>query len=241
MDRKNIFWGLVILGGGILVLLFALGIGESSDLFRAIASMILAAISVSCLIKLFFVPGLMAPAAIVYLWRDFIGIPDVQLWHLLLGSAILGVGLSVIFSNAKKKRMEAWGKGCGHTHRVHVNIADNGTATEENGEYVTVEATFADNIKYVRSQNFKGADIHAKFGAAKVYFDGCTVSPEGATIHLDVNFAGVEIYLPRSWNVDNQIRAFFGGSDGFIPSTGEGPKVTLTGEINFGGVEIKYI
>jgi hypothetical protein len=98
-----------------------------------------------------------------------------------------------------------------------------------------------ENVKYIRSDNFKGANIHAKFGAAKVYFEGCTVSPEGATIHLDVNFAGVEIYLPRSWNIDNQIRAFFGAADGVSSSSGEGPKVTLTGEINFGGVEIKYI
>jgi len=240
MNKNSIFWGLVLLGGGVLVILFALGIGESSDLFRSIASLILAAIGISCLIKLYFVPGLMAPAAIVYLWRDWIGIPNIELWQLLLGAALLGMGLSTIFWNAKRKRMGVWGKECGH-HRVHVNIADNGTATEDNGDYVTVEATFAENIKYVRSQNLRGADIHAKFGAAKVYFDGCTVSPEGATIHLDVNFAGVEIYLPRSWNIDNQIRAFFGAADGATSMSGEGPKVTLTGEINFGGVEIKYI
>ena len=242
MNKNSIFWGLVLLGGGVLVILFALGVGESSDLFRSIASLILAAIGISCLIKLYFVPGLMAPAAIVYLWRDWVGIPDVELWQLLLGSALLGVGLSMIFWNAKRKRIKSWGEGCGHHHhRVHVNIADNGEASEENGEFVTVEATFSENVKYIRSDNFKGANIHAKFGAAKVYFEGCTVSPEGATIHLDVNFAGVEIYLPRSWNIDNKIRAFFGAADGVTSMSGEGPKVTLTGEINFGGVEIKYI
>lgn len=226
MNKKNIFWGLIILGGGILVLLFALGIGESSDLFRAIASMILAAIAISCLIKLYFVPGLMAPAAIAYLWRDWLGISDVRLWHLLLGSALLGMGLSVIFWNKRRRHMESWNTGCGH--HVHVNISDNGESSEENGEYVTVEATFSESVKYVRSENFKGANIHAKFGAAKVFFEGCTVSPEGAIIHLDVNFAGVEIYIPRTWNVDNQTRAFFGAADGLSSPSGEGPKVTMT-------------
>ncbi len=230
---------MVLLGGGILVLLFALGIGESSDIFRAVSSLILAAIGISCLIKLHFVPGLMAPAVIVYLWRDLIGIPDVMLWHLLLGSALLGIGLSVIFWSNKRSRMESWGRGCKRS--VIVNIDSDSEATEENGEYVNVEATFSETVKYVRSENLRGANIHAKFGAVKIYFEGCTVSPEGATIHLDVNFAGVEIYIPRSWNVNNQVRAFFGAADGFSSSSGEGPTVTLTGEVNFGGAEIKYI
>lgn len=239
MNKNNVFWGLVMLGGGILVLIFALGIGESSDLFRAVASLILAAIGISCLIKLHFVPGLMAPAAIVYLWRDWIGFPDVGLWQLLLGSALLGVGLSIIFWGPKRKQMESW--KCGRHAHVNIITGDDTVVSEDNGEFVTVEATFSENVKYIRSENFKGANIHAKFGAAKVYFEGCTISPEGATIHLDVNFAGVELYIPRTWNIDNQTKAFFGAADGATRISGEYPTVKLTGEINFGGVEIKYI
>ena len=115
MNKNSIFWGLVLLGGGVLVILFALGIGESSDLFRSIASLILAAIGISCLIKLQPCARIDGLAAIVYLWRDWIGIPNIELWQLLLGAALLGMGLPTIL-NAKRKRMGVWGKECGQ-HR----------------------------------------------------------------------------------------------------------------------------
>ncbi len=237
MKKNSVFWGLVLLGGGVLVLLFALGIGESSDLFRAIASLILLAIGVSSLVRMNFVLGSLAPAGIVYLWRDAIGFPDVELWHLLLGAVLLGCGLSVIFWKQKQTRMKDW-----NCHRfVHISSDEEAPRTEDNGDYVRVDASFTEQVKYVRSENFKGAEIDVNFGAVKMYFDGCTVSPEGATIHLDVSFAGVELHIPRTWNIDNQASALFGGIEGASSSAGGLVTVKLTGEVHFGGVKIMYI
>ncbi len=83
--------------------------------------------------------------------------------------------------------------------------------------------------------------IDSKFSGLKLYFDQATIQNQ-ATIEIDGNFTGIELYVPKEWSVQSHVRAFFGGVDEKgQPSSSGYPTLNITGRIHFGGVEIHYI
>ena len=246
MRKHSIFWGIILLGGGVLLLLNALGIGTQYELVPMLGSLLLLAISVASLIRLNFVMGFLPLAVISYLWRVKIGLPDKNIWLVFVAALLLGIGLSSIFWKAKRARFTArhnhgdkWGRGdgCGHA-----DWSSSGTVTSsEDGEFVDVDSNFGEHVKYVRSTNLKKVKIDGNFSSIKVYFDQCQVSPEGAAINVDCNFAGVVLYVPRTWNIDNQMHVFAGSVDGISLSSTGNIAVALIGEVHFGEVKIVYL
>jgi predicted membrane protein len=246
MKRRSIFWGGILLGSGVLLVLYALGLGTQFALVPLIGSLLLLAVSISSFAELNFVFGLLPLPIIAYLWRDRLGIAGMNLWLLLLAAFLLGIGLSSIFWRFKKNRyQDSWHHGhYGHHGRYgrHGDWSSSSTTTsEDENEVVVVDSTFGEQIKYVRSTNLKKVQISSNFSSVKVYFDGCTVSPEGLTIMVDCNFSGIVLYIPRTWNIDNQTRSAFGSVDGAILSSGDYTQVTLAGDVHFGGVKINYL
>ena len=237
MKRHSIFWGVIVIAGGVLLLLNALGIGSSFDLVPALGSLVLLAVSIASFAELNFVFGLLPLSVITFLWRDKIGIPDLQLWPILLAALLLGIGLSIIFGRFKKHKFEKCWEG--HSHG-EFTTSESITSGDEN-EFVNIESTFGEATKYIRSSNLKKVSIESSFSTTKVYFDQCQLSPEGASIYVDCNFASVILYIPRTWNIDNQAHAAFGSVDGASMSSGDFVKVTLIGEVHFGSVMINYI
>ena len=83
--------------------------------------------------------------------------------------------------------------------------------------------------------------IDSKFSGLKLYFDQATIQNQ-ATIEIDGNFTGIELYVPKEWNVQSHVRAFFGGVDEKgQPSSSGYPALNITGRVHFGGVKIHYI
>ena len=86
------------------------------------------------------------------------------------------------------------------------------------------------------------ADISASFGAAKVYFDNAQIPSGNVTVNVDCHFAGVELYVPRSWQVINHVDSSFGAVDEKNSHTGElAGTLTLEGSNSFGGITILYV
>jgi len=163
-----------------------------------------------------------------------------------VAALLLGIGLSSIFWKAKRARFagrhnrgDRWGSGdsCGHG-----DWSSTGTVTStEDGEFVDVDSNFGEHVKYVRSTNLKKVKVDGNFSSIKVYFDQCQVSPEGLSIYVDCNFAGVVLYVPRTWNIDNQMHVFAGSVDGIRLSSGDNTPINLIGEVHFGEVKIVYL
>ncbi|HCA28557.1 MAG TPA: hypothetical protein DEP23_02725 [Ruminococcaceae bacterium] len=78
----------------------------------------------------------------------------------------------------------------------------------------------------------------------EVYFDQAQLSPEGAEVFVDVSFGAIELYIPRHWNVENNVHASLVGVEEarrFNNASENSPKLTLTGNVSLGGLEINYI
>lgn len=241
MRKHSIFWGIIVIAGGVLLLLNALGIGSGLisgvDLVPALGSLVLLAISIASLAELNFVFGLLPLSIITYLWRAKIGLPDLQLWPILLAALLLGIGLSIIFGRFRKHRFEKYWNG---RHHGEFTSSESITGGDEN-EFVNVESTFGETTKYIRSNNLKRVNIDSRFGSTKVYFDQCQLSPEGTSIYVDCNFGSVMLFVPRTWNIDNHVKAAFGSVEGASMSAGDFVKVDLIGDCKFGSVKINYI
>lgn len=241
-ENKNktgrIFWAILILGGGILLALSAVGIGLDSDPYRIVGSLLLLGVAVTSLVKVRFFFTVLPLAGIVYLWRDLIGFPDAKLWPLLGAGALIGIALSILFH--RKHEFPEFS-----IHRHGDDDDDDGMkeVASENldaDESVTIEASFGEQTKYLHSDHLKRVNLNGNFAEVKVYFDECRLHPDGLTIHVSGSFCGIELMVPRVWAVENRISSFAAAVNDTgretAPSQG---KVTLVGSLNF--AELKLV
>ncbi len=231
MKMHKLLWGLLVLGAGILLLLNSFGLGEEYDIFRILGSIILLGVSIASLSKFRFVLFFIPLALIVYLWRAFLGINELNVALLLVSAALLGIGLSILF---RQKGQRVFGhKQHGDWEKSVENLNDN--------EYVTIESNLGEHLKYVHANNLKKVKINSSFSSTKVYFDQCQISGEGLEINVSGSFCEIVLSLPKEWSVDNQINVFAGAVTDQSQKTGANANVKLLGSLNFGEIKILSI
>lgn len=245
MKRENIFWGLFFILAALFMLVGRLDFFEGLSFFKIFGTLLLVGWLGHSLSKRDYGGILFSIAFLCILYDEFLGIEELTPWP-VLGAAMFGsIGLSMIF----KKPYNC----CEYNNYYDTNNSstDNPYVEKPNGHYESVEETrdsqfafstvFSSHIKYVRSDNFKKANIHTSFGSTKVYFDDSMIQDGNATISLDVNFGGVELFIPKTWNVLNHSSCAFGAVEEKNRSCSTGsPTVVLTGNVAFGGVTIIY-
>ncbi|MCF7824131.1 MAG: cell wall-active antibiotics response protein [Candidatus Marinimicrobia bacterium] len=141
-----------------------------------------------------------------------------RLWPL----AILYVGVSMLLKSKGKPGLSF----------SNIESSDN--------DYVHASAIFGGVEKEVHSDNFKGANIMALFGAVELDLRQAKVVEPGVTIHATALFGGLEIMVPENWNVVITGSPIFGAIE---DKTKGGEKnsinVTMNCTVAFGGLEVK--
>ena len=235
----RLFWAILILGGGVLLLLSALGIGVESDPFRIIGSVLLLGVAVTSLFKLQFFFTLVPLAGIAYLWRDPLGVPNLELWPILGAAALLGIGLSILFRRKPPFPVVIHRHGKTETLKDCTDCAEASEETVNADESVEIESTFGEQTKYIHAQNLKRVSIHSNFSEVKVYFDQCKVDEGGLTIQVDGNFTGIVLTIPRTWTVENKTSTFAASvTERGLTSENRDTTVRLAGSLNFGEIKI---
>jgi len=107
---------------------------------------------------------------------------------------------------------------------------------------VDVYVKMSSSIRYVKSEDFKKANIDVSMGDAKVYFENVTVDST-ATINLNVSLGGVELYVPKNWHIEKKIDNNMSGITEVGPTdvTADSPIVTIRGLVSLSGLKISYI
>lgn len=230
MKRGDVFWGLLLIVAGILIIASKLGFYSGISVFGLVMTVILVGILVKSIIRVDFA-GMLFPIA-------FLCIIYAKAWHLtaitpwpVLAAALLGsIGLSMIF---KKSHL------CNHKwHEEHFSEVIN----QPDGNVVNCQASFASSMKYINTEQFEQANIRSSFGAMKIYFDNAAIPSGQAEINLDISFSGVELYIPKNWKIINNVSVSAGGvEEKNRSSNSDSPVVTLRGSVSFGGVDIIYV
>jgi len=93
----------------------------------------------------------------------------------------------------------------------------------------------------VASSDFRGGDAVAVMGACEINLSAAKITEE-AVIDVLAFWGGIEIRVPRGWDVENNVTAILGGvvdkTDRDVPPGA--PRLVIRGSAIMGGVEVKH-
>ena len=86
------------------------------------------------------------------------------------------------------------------------------------------------------------AYITVTFGECSIYFDAAKLKTDSASINVDVSMGNVNIYVPKNWQLKNNISSFIGT----VSVRGKRDNETvayveLNGSVNLGSVTVHFI
>jgi len=225
---RKIAWGLFLTGAAALVILNAYY--DFTDFWPLLCGLVLAPVIIESLVHLSFTGVFMPAALICIVFAKELRLEALTPWPVLAAAVLLSIGFSVIFHSKDK-----WfGK---------FNFEDNATTEDIADDEMTCNVKFGESTKFIRSENFEKASLNCKFGGIKAYFDNAKLSPNGARLHINAKFSGIELFIPRHWKIANNVSAFFGGTEEKTRNTpaDDSPVLTITGTCRFSGIVIYYI
>jgi predicted membrane protein len=92
---------------------------------------------------------------------------------------------------------------------------------------------------YVRSQQFRGGRLTAALSGVTLDLRDAELSQEGATINLQSALSGVDILVPRHWEVICAVDGLLSGIEAQRAGVGNGPILALTGSVVAGAVSVR--
>ena len=218
MNLARVFFGAVIVAVGVLFLLDNLGALDAGETIGAWWPLALIGGGVISLLsnrRHWIVPILLIGGGALVLLRTT-GV--IESLDVLLPALIIVVGLLFLF-----------GRGLGST------------ATDA-GTDVNTFNLFSGSELSSSASDFKGGRIGALFGGVELDLRNAGLAPD-ARIDVFAAFAGVEITVPRGWQVVISGFPIFGGYENATAKddlSGDSPKLQIDATVLFGGLEIKH-
>jgi predicted membrane protein len=93
----------------------------------------------------------------------------------------------------------------------------------------------------VTSREFKGGDVHNILGGTKIDLLEAKLAPGDWLLTVSTILGGVEIFIPRDWNIEVQPNNMLGGVDDRTrqaPAAGGG-RLVIKASALLGGIDIK--
>lgn len=236
MKKDKVFFGITLIVGAIVLIINNLGYLPGVNAFSLIFTALLAGVMIKNLFRMHFAGTLFPLAIILIIYDEQLGITSITPWTVLIAAGLISFGLSMIFNKPSK-----WG------YNINYNSYDKEsyefkTIDIEDESHIKLDTSFASSIKYINTDNFESADIRCRFAGMKIYFDNATLYNGKGVVRLDSSFSGVELYIPKTWTVEDKINTSFGGIDEKNRNQSDGQNtITLVGNVSFSGVEIFYI
>lgn len=246
MKSRNLFWGLFFILAAVFIILKQCGYIVGIDLVSLILTILLIPIILKSITKANYF-GILVPTAILgIIYADFLGIQNFVPWPILGVAVFFSIGLHLMFPS--RHHHDHCHEFCGehiHEHNFE-HDKEEGFAEiidEPDESEVNLYTKFSGSVKYINSNNLKKVNLDCSFGAMKIYFDTAKLLDKKATIDIDANFSGIEIYIPKQWRVENKIDNILGGLEekGYDRAEKDGNVLTLTGKASFSGISILYI
>jgi len=114
-----------------------------------------------------------------------------------------------------------------------------GNERTDSNARLDITAVMAGNKTVNSSQDFRGGEITAVMGGVDLDLSSASIQTE-AVLKVWATWGGIEIRVPREWEVVNRGTAILGGiEDKTIPSPAIGKRLVITGTAIMGGVVIK--
>lgn len=222
--QGRIFWGILLIFLGVLFLLDQMDKLDFGDLVGRYWPVIFILIGVSILLSnnfknigsgIFFI--LFGAFFLLIRMRVF----DRAVWHYIWPLAIIGAGLWILLR-------PAW-----HPDREG--------ATETGADDLNINRVFSGTSRKIGSQSFRGGKAEVVFGSAEIDLRGAKLAGGQATLVLSAVFGGIEVYVPRDWQVVLEGTPVLGSIESRRKSPGvpNSDILTIKGSAVFGSIEVK--
>ncbi|HSA95251.1 MAG TPA: DUF5668 domain-containing protein [Acidobacteriota bacterium] len=222
--QGRIFWGIILIFLGVLFLLDQMNKLDFGDLVGRYWPVIFILLGVSILLSnnfrnagagIFFV--LFGAFFLLIRMRVF----DRALWHYVWPLVIIAVGLWILLR-------PAWHPG---KEKASPMTADD----------LNIGLVFSGTARKIESQSFRGGKAEVVFGSAEIDLRGAKLSGGQATLVLSAVFGGIEVIVPREWQVVLEGTPVLGSIESHKKVSGAAPTETLTikGSAVFGSIEVK--
>ncbi|MGI6004616.1 MAG: LiaF transmembrane domain-containing protein [Christensenellales bacterium] len=246
MNNKNWFWGVYLILAAALLIASQFVSFAAIGFWSIVATILLVAMIIQSLIRRHY-PFVLVPAAILYvIYQKPLGLAYVSPWMLITAAVLAAIGLSLIFRKHPEHFFCSHTKGHSHGACEHYAVSEAGESQgnqDDNNPYAKVR--FGSVSRYLHSTNLTAGHFAVSFGAIEVFMEEAQIDPAGAQIFLECSFGAITLYVPKHWNVVDRTNKAFGGVeiDTRIhrPAEGAAPTLVLTGNVNFGGVEVRYV
>ncbi|OGD22495.1 MAG: hypothetical protein A2Y70_01845 [Candidatus Aminicenantes bacterium RBG_13_64_14] len=218
-------WGLIIIAVGVIFLLGNMGKVSTHNIFSTYWPVILIVIGLWQLISSGYrdiFPGLLLIAlGVIFLLQRLGRLPH-NVWVYVWPTVIIFVGLWLILGPVFRRRAAA------------------GPAIVADDLHASVVLGGVNRI--ITSKSFRGGRASVVLGGLDIDLRDATLDKGQATIDVSVVMGGIDIKVPRNWNVVADISPVLGGVENKTASLPEAEaKATLyvRGTVIMGGLEVK--
>ncbi len=114
------------------------------------------------------------------------------------------------------------------------------TSAIEHSDEVNIDASFSGIKLRNDSRSFKGGRITAQFGGVELDLREAVMEGPEATLTIHASFSGIELRVPRDWQVSVQMSSTLGAvEDKTFAPPAAAHRLVLRGDTTLGGVEVK--
>jgi len=233
---SNLFWGIVLL----LVAAFVLTnnfIGfDGIGIGRIIISILALAFIVQCIASLQIAPLVLPLAVLYFIFREPLGLPVIQTWKLVVATVLAFIGLNILLPQGRGyNQCDKSDRSGDHQKKIQTD------GSKDNNPYVGVN--FGSISRTLNADSLETVRLSCKFGAMEIFFNQAELSPNGAVADISCSFGGIQLYVPRHWQIIDRMHCTLAGVDikSFTAPAENAPRLTLNGSVSMGGVEVKYI
>lgn len=239
--NKNTVMGIIIVIFAVyqLLVMFGIDLGPTSDIL--IGGLLFIGAIYSMYHKNFFYGSFALSGSLLFTYHLIPAFKDVtyiSIWSLFFFSILLGIGLQLIFGKNTFKRTIIFENNLNNKkHNTYHESSDN-------SDYVNIDVSIGETTRYLYSPNLKEVNVSSSLGSASVYFQERTLNND-LNINVDCSMGNVSLYLPREWNIQDNINVSLGhfevdkdwySSDQNLPFT-----VYLNGSVSLGNLEVNFI
>lgn len=224
-SQGRIFWGFLLVILGFLFLFDQMGKIDFGDLVGRYWPVVFILIGISILLSnnfknvgsgIFFI--LFGAFFLLLRLRIF----ERAVWHYLWPLAIIAVGVWVLLR-------PAW-------------HPDRRSFSETSADSLDINQIFSGSTRKVESQAFNGGKADVVFGSAEIDLRGARLAGGQATLALSVVFGGIEVYVPRDWQIVLEGSPVLGSIETRRAAGPDVPRtatLTIRGSAVFGSIEVK--
>lgn len=226
--RTHGIYGLFFILAALMVALYYMGVLGNVNVFSLIVAGLMLPVIATSIVHFDF-GGVFFPLAVIcILYDDFLGIQSLTPWLVLLIALLLTVGFSFLFPKYKISK-----------HKGGEKFETIGECGEDG---MNIETKFSSKIQYISTEDLKSLNINSCFGGVKVYMDNAKIAGDSAVVNIYLDFSGLEIYVPKSWKVADNVHYAFSDSEEKNSADEVAEKtLVLRGKASFSGISIIYV